>query len=126
MKVSVMMAPKTSKSQVGADFCCGWGNCHICDFTDLETATLRCSQPRSCIDLLVSPMYTPALVFLATITDVAVGISCLVEYCFLLLVVSGVLQAVQTDSYIGLLLQQLYGKMKCVLVFLTILQDPTA
>jgi hypothetical protein len=29
MKVSVMMAPKTSKSQVGAHFCCGWGNCHI-------------------------------------------------------------------------------------------------
>jgi hypothetical protein len=29
MEVSLMMAPKTSKSQVGADFCCGWGNCHI-------------------------------------------------------------------------------------------------
>ena len=26
-----MSAPKTSKSQVGADFCCGWGNCHISD-----------------------------------------------------------------------------------------------
>jgi hypothetical protein len=24
-----MMAPKTSKSQVGADFCWGWGNCHM-------------------------------------------------------------------------------------------------
>ena len=32
MEVSVMMAPKTSKSQVGADFCCGWGNCHICQW----------------------------------------------------------------------------------------------
>ena len=30
MEVSVKMAPKTSKSQVGADFCYGWGNCHIC------------------------------------------------------------------------------------------------
>jgi hypothetical protein len=29
MEVSVMMVPKTSKSQVVADFCCGWGNCHI-------------------------------------------------------------------------------------------------
>jgi hypothetical protein len=29
MEVSVMMAPKTSKSQVAADFCCGWGNLHI-------------------------------------------------------------------------------------------------
>jgi hypothetical protein len=26
-----MMTPKTSKSQVGADFCCGWGNLHICE-----------------------------------------------------------------------------------------------
>jgi hypothetical protein len=31
MEVSVMMAPKTSKSQVGADVCCGWGNFHICE-----------------------------------------------------------------------------------------------
>ena len=30
MEVSVMKAPKPPKSQVGADFCCGWGNCHIC------------------------------------------------------------------------------------------------
>jgi hypothetical protein len=30
MKVSGMMAPKTSKSQVGADLCCGWGNWLIC------------------------------------------------------------------------------------------------
>jgi hypothetical protein len=29
MEVSVMMAPKTSKSQVGADVCCGWGNIHM-------------------------------------------------------------------------------------------------
>ena len=29
MEVSVKMGPKTSKSQVGADFCCGWGNCHM-------------------------------------------------------------------------------------------------
>jgi hypothetical protein len=29
MEVSIMMAPKPSKSQVGADFCCGWRNCHI-------------------------------------------------------------------------------------------------
>ena len=27
----MVIAPKTSKSQVGADFCCGWGNCHISD-----------------------------------------------------------------------------------------------
>jgi hypothetical protein len=32
MEVSVMMAPKTSKSQVGEDFCCGWGNCHYMFF----------------------------------------------------------------------------------------------
>ena len=31
-----MMAPKTSKSQVGADFCCGWGNCHICERTQKQ------------------------------------------------------------------------------------------
>jgi hypothetical protein len=30
MEVSVMMAPTTSNSQFGADFCCGWGNWHIC------------------------------------------------------------------------------------------------
>jgi hypothetical protein len=30
MEVSLTMAPKTSKSQDVADFCCGWGNCHIC------------------------------------------------------------------------------------------------
>jgi hypothetical protein len=30
MEASVMMAPKTSESRVGADFCCGWGVRHIC------------------------------------------------------------------------------------------------
>ena len=36
-----MMAPKTSKSQVGADFCCGWGKCHICQsqHNNLENCT---------------------------------------------------------------------------------------
>jgi hypothetical protein len=42
MELSVMMAPKTSKSQVGADFYCGWGNCHICSIHEkVQVSTLN-------------------------------------------------------------------------------------
>ena len=36
MEVFVLLAPKTSKSQVGANLCCGWGNYTICSVTHLQ------------------------------------------------------------------------------------------
>jgi hypothetical protein len=34
------MAPKTLKSQVGVEFCCGWGNCHICHVNTFKSSRL--------------------------------------------------------------------------------------
>ena len=46
MEVSVIMAPKTSKSQVGAYVCCGWGNCHMLTGSCCKWTSKQKSSPQ--------------------------------------------------------------------------------